>query len=141
MFTSISSRAASAYKRVGVQTSVEGANPHQLVNMLFDALLSAMAAARSAIERGDIEGKGRDIGKAVRIIEEGLLSSLNKEAGGDVAANLAGVYVYCTRCLTQANLKNDAGKVEEAVALIEPIADAWKQMRLDGLNVQSGAGA
>lgn len=141
MFTSISSRAASAYKRVGVQTSVEGANPHQLVNMLFVALLASMASARAAIVRGDIEGKGRDIGKAVRILEEGLLSSLNKDDGGDVAANLAGVYSYCSRCLTQANLRNNEAKVSEAIALIEPIADAWKQIHAATPDARSNAGA
>ena len=38
MFTPVSTRAASAYQRVGVETSITGADPHQLVVLLFDGL-------------------------------------------------------------------------------------------------------
>ena len=42
MYTSVSSRSAAAYKRVGLETSLGTANPHQLVDMLFDGLLQAV---------------------------------------------------------------------------------------------------
>ena len=54
MFTSVNSRAASAYKRVAVETSVQGADPHTLVGLLYDALLQSIAQARGAMSRGDI---------------------------------------------------------------------------------------
>ncbi len=128
MFTSVSTRAASAYQRVGIETSIDGASPHQLVKLLFDALLHALACARQALARGDIAQKGVEIGKAVRILEEGLKAGLNESDGGEVAANLRGVYSYSIWCLTQANLKNDDGRLLEVMALIEPVADAWKQV-------------
>ncbi len=128
MFTPVSMRAASAYKRVGVETSVEGANPHQLVKLLFDALLQSLSCAKAAMGRGDIEIKGREIGKSVRILQEGLIASLNQVEGGEVSVNLRGVYGYSVRVLTMANLKNDQGKLSEVIGLIETIADAWKQI-------------
>jgi len=128
MFTPVSTRAASAYKRVGIETSVDGASPHQLVVLLFDALMSSLTMARAAMARGDIEVKGREIIKAVRLIEEGLKVGLDVEHGGEIAANLHGVYSYAVRCLTQANLKNDESQVVEVIQLIEPLADAWKQI-------------
>lgn len=127
MFTPVSTRAASAYKRVSVETSVDGASPHQLVNLLFEALLQSLASARAALERGDLVVKGQQLGKAVRFIEEGLKCALD-DAGGEVASNLRTVYSYAVRCLTEANLKNDVRKVTEVIELIEPIADAWKQI-------------
>ena len=48
MFTSVSSRSASAYKRVGIETSVDNADPHKLVVLLFDALNQALGGARLA---------------------------------------------------------------------------------------------
>ena len=45
MFTSASTRAASVYKKVAAETSVQGADPHQLVDLLFDALLQSLASA------------------------------------------------------------------------------------------------
>ena len=47
MFSSAASRSASAYKRVSVETSVDNADPHHLVSLLFDALQQALSAARS----------------------------------------------------------------------------------------------
>ncbi len=128
MFSPVSMRAASAYKRVGVETSVEGANPHQLVRLLFDALLQSLTTAKNAMGRGDIEVKGREIGKSVRILQEGLIASLNQVEGGEVSANLRGVYGYSVRLLTLANLKNDESKLTEVIGLIETIAGAWKQI-------------
>ncbi|MEA3393318.1 MAG: flagellar export chaperone FliS [Pseudomonadota bacterium] len=127
MFTPVSTRAASAYKRVSVETSVDGASPHELVNLLFDALLQSMSLARAALERGDLALKGAQLSKAVRLIEEGLKAALD-DAGGEVAGNLRTVYSYAVRCLTEANLKNDVDKIGEVIGLIEPIADAWKQI-------------
>jgi len=132
MFTPVSTRAASAYKRVGLETSIDGATPHHLVSLLFDALLRALACARQALARGDVGLKGSEIGKAVRILDEGLRAGLNEAQGGEVAANLRGVYSYSIWCLTQANLKNDDAKLAEVIALIEPVAGAWKQIDTHG---------
>ena len=132
MFTSVSTRAASVYKRVAAETSVQGADPHQLVDLLFDALLQSLASARGAISRGDIPAKGQAIGKAVRIIEEGLKAGLNVSAGGDLARNLQALYEYSIRRLTLANLRNDATLVEEVTRLIEPVAQSWKLIRGPG---------
>ena len=132
MFTSVSSRAASAYKRVAAETSVQGADPHQLVGLLFDALLQSIASARGAMARSDIPAKGKALGKAVRIIEEGLKAGLNLQQGGEVAANLHQLYGYSVLRLTHANLKNDAAALEEVIRLIEPVADSWKRIKGPG---------
>lgn len=144
MFTSVSSRAASAYRRVAAETSVQGASPHQLVELLFDALLQAIANARGALARGDIETKGQAIGKAVRIIEEGLKAGLNLREGGEIAANLHSLYGYSVMRLTHANLRNDDQALEEVRSLIEPVAQSWKQIKGPGpayLQPVTGQGA
>lgn len=128
MFTSVGSRSATAYRQIGVETKVEQASPHTLVDMLFDGLLVAIGSARAALQRGDIPGKGRQIGIAVRILEEGLRGTLNLEKGGAVAANLNDLYQYCVLRLTQANLRNDDKALEEVLRVIEPVASGWKQM-------------
>jgi len=133
MFTSVSSRAAaSAYRRVAAETRVQGADPHQLVGLLFEALLQSIAGARGALARGDTEAKGAAIGKAVRIIEEGLKAGLNLREGGEIAANLQRLYGYSIQRLTHANLRNDAAALEEVHGLIEPIAQSWQQIRNGG---------
>lgn len=128
MFTSVSSRSASAYKRVGVETAVSQANPHQLVTLLFEALLQHINAARGALSRGDIAGKGEQINKAVRIIDEGLKPALNLKQGGELAANLHGLYGYSVMRLTQANMGNDDAALVEVSRVIEPLMQGWKQI-------------
>ncbi|BDT70468.1 flagellar secretion chaperone FliS [Comamonadaceae bacterium OS-1] len=130
MFTPVSARAASAYKRVGAQTSIEGASPHQVICLLFEALVQSLNSARGAMARGDLEVKGQSIGKAVRILEEGLKAALDIESGGELAENLRGVYNYSILRLTTANLKNDIALVEEVTQLIVPVFDAWKSIPL-----------
>lgn len=141
MFTSVSSRAASAYKRVSVETDIGMANPHQLVDMLFDSLLQSVGAARAAMERGDIATKGEKILRAVRIIDEGLKPALNLEQGGDLAANLNGLYGYCVLRLTHANLRNDVGGLADVVRVIEPIAQGWKQISAKPGTASNASGA
>ncbi len=128
MYTPPSLRAASAYNTVGAQSGVAGADPHQLINMVFDGLLQAVNAARGALSRGDVAGKGAQIQRAVRLLEEGLKGGLDDARGGDLAAKLRALYDYCLNRLTYANLRNDGDALAEVVALITPVADGWKQM-------------
>ena len=128
MFTSVSQRSASAYQRVSVETAVSEASPHQLVNMMLEGFLQTVGAARAALGRGDIPAKGRQIMKAVRIIDEGLKPALNLEQGGDLAKNLNGLYGYCVLRLTQANLNNDDAALADVARIIQPIAQGWKEI-------------
>jgi len=140
MYTPASSRAASAYRQVGVQSAVDGASPHMLIKMLFDGLIQSLNAARGALQRGDVAEKGRQIGKAVRILEEGLKGGLNPAQGGDIARNLAALYDYCVGRLTLANVRNDEALVEEVARLIAPVAQGWSEIGPGG-SVAKLAGA
>ena len=124
MFTSVGMRAASAYKRVSVDTS----DPYLVVNMLFEGLLQSVAAARAALVHGDTSTKGAQITRAVRLIEEGLKPALNLNQGGELAANLDSLYAYCVQRLTLANMRNDEAVLAEVIRVIEPLAQGWKQM-------------
>ncbi|MDF1485776.1 flagellar export chaperone FliS [Ramlibacter sp. H39-3-26] len=128
MYTPVSARAASTYRQVGVESSIDGATPHQLVSLLFDGLMQSLAEARGALARDDIAAKGRHIGRAVRILEEGLKGGLNDAQGGAVADNLRSLYDYCTVRLTYANLRNDDAGLAEVVELLAPVAQSWKQI-------------
>ena len=137
MFSPANARAMSAYRQVGVQSMVDSASPQQLIKMLFDGLLASINAARGAIERGDISEKVRHIGKAVRILQEGLLGALDREKGGELAGNLASLYEYCTTQLTLANARNDVSMVDEVASLVGTVAQGWTEIT----NAPAPAGA
>lgn len=118
-------RFAGAYHQVGVQTQVTEASSHRLITLLFEGFFGAINRARGAMRAGDIESKGRAIGHAVRIVDEGLKAGLDLTAGGKLAQDLADLYTYTCLRLTQANLRNDEAALDECVRLIGPLRDAW----------------
>lgn len=134
MFTSVSSRSASAYQRISVETVSSSATPLQLVNMMLEGLLKNIGAARAALKRGDVAAKGKHIIAAVRIIDEGLKPALDLANGGDIAANLNGLYGFCVLRLTEANLRNDDAALQDVIRVIEPVADGWKQLAQSSAN-------
>ena len=115
---------AFAYRTVGVETGVAAASPHQLVTMLFDGFNAAIAEARVALDRGDVEAKCKALGRALRIVDEGLKAPLDA-AGGSLSEKLSSLYAYVSLRLTQANLHNDVAALDECVKLLEPVRSAW----------------
>lgn len=124
---------ANAYSKVHVETGVEGADPHQLVAMLLDGALGAIARATGAIERGDIPAKCKAIAQAVSIVDEGLRGALDMQNGGQVAATLQDLYACVLLRLTQANLKSDTAILHECTRLLAPMRDAWMSIKSQSL--------
>jgi flagellar protein FliS len=128
MFSAPAPRArqfAGAYQQVAVQTGVEAASPHQLVALLFDGFFTAVHRARGAMRSTDVQGKGRAIGQALSIVDEGLKGGLDLKAGGQIAADLSALYSYVSLRLAQANLRNDEAALDECLRLMTPLQEAW----------------
>ncbi|HRH86757.1 MAG TPA: flagellar export chaperone FliS [Rubrivivax sp.] len=116
---------AGAYRQVGVLTGVSTATPHQLVLMLFDGFDEALAQALGALRDGAIDAKCRAIGRAGRIVDEGLRANLDLGGGGTLAADLRDLYAYVSLRLVRANLDNDAAGIDECRRLMQPLREAW----------------
>lgn len=129
-------RGAGAYARVGVESGVMSANPHQLISLLFDGALASIRAARIQMQGGNIPEKGKAISKALDIVNNGLAAGLDAERGGEIAERLASLYEYISRLLLAANLHNDEKSLNEAEALLEDVASAWREI---GGQVQTDA--
>jgi flagellar protein FliS len=118
----------SAYQKVAVDTAVASADPHRLTLMLYDGALEAVRQAAAHMAQGNVADKGRMLGKAIRIVEEGLKASLDRSAGGKLAQQLASLYDYASLRLLQANLRNDARALTEVSRLLEDLRSAWAQI-------------
>ena len=129
------SNLSSMYRQVGASSAVDNASPHRLVAMLYDGLLESIAEARGAIAQDDVAAKGRAIGRAVRIVDEGLRGGLNLQQGGELARNLDALYAYVNQRLTLANLRSDAAALAECAELVRPLRDAW--LLIDGNSTAS----
>lgn len=125
-----------SYQQISLESSVRGASPHHLIVLLFEGADAALVRAQAQLNANDIEGKSESLSRAIAIILEGLSASLNPEAGGDLAQNLAALYDYMTRRLIHANIHNDAAAISEVQGLLREIGDAWREM---GLQLKQGS--
>ena len=116
---------AGAYRQVGVATGVSTASPHQLVLMLYDGFDEALAQALGALRDGAVDTKCRAIGRAARIVDEGLRANLDLNGGGKLAADLRELYAYVSLRLVRANLDNDTAGIDECRRLVRPLREAW----------------
>lgn len=126
MFTH--SNPINAYARVSVDSAVQSADPHRLIVLLFEGALSAIAIAKAAIQQNNLGAKSLALGKAIDIINDGLNTSLDKNAGGELAQKLSALYDYMCSRLLYANLKNDLEALDEVSVLLGEISDAWNQI-------------
>ena len=104
---------------------VMAASPVKLIEMLYGAALDSISAARRHIRQRDIGARTHAINKALRIVSE-LSRSLDREAGGEMSRNLAGIYAFVVRLLVEANFTQCEAPLIEAESLISTIAEAWK---------------
>lgn len=120
-----------AYANIGVETGVAAANPHKLITMLFDGALVAISMGEKYMKAGDIKKKGESITQAILIIESGLRTSLDKNAGGEIALNLDALYKYMGHRLLIANVENSPSILKEVHDLLHDLRDAWKTIGAD----------
>lgn len=120
-------RGLQRYGRVSVGSEVDDAPPHRLIQMLMEGALEKIATAKGCMVRDDVEAKGRHISWAISIVG-GLQSSLDMDAGGEIAQNLDDLYSYIGRRLMDANLNNNPDVLDEVMSLLLEIKGAWDIM-------------
>lgn len=122
---------ASVYARVGLETGVMSASPHQVVSMLFNGVKAAITMARHHMAHNEIAAKGKAISKAINIIDNGLKTGFeadtNNPAALELVANLMDLFDYTVKCLLRANLRNDPALLDEAERLLDSVGTAWRE--------------
>ena len=123
---------ATGYARTYRANAILTASPGQLVLMLYDGALKAIALAREGFnapvdDPRRIETINQQLQKAQAIIAE-LQNGLNMEAGGDFASTMHRLYDYHNRRLLEANLRKQVEPVIEVERLLRELRDAWAQM-------------
>ena len=112
------------YQKIGAQAQTSEASPHRLVQMLMEGGLDRIAQAKGAMERNDIPNKGILIGKAIGIVG-GLLEGLDLDNQSDSVGELASLYEYMMKRLTEANAKTDPKILDEVADLLRTVKEGW----------------
>jgi flagellar protein FliS len=106
------------------EAAVEGASPVRLVALLYEQAIEDLKRAGAAINRGDIEARTRAINHAVVVIGY-LQSSLDKDRGGPVAANLERFYNQMRASLVEAQFTPSVATLERQVSYLVDVHSAW----------------
>jgi flagellar protein FliS len=125
----VSARAINAYAKVGLESGVAAASPHDLIIMLYQASVLSISNAKRQIAQNDIPGKGASISRAISLIGSGLQASLDREAGGEIAQNLYDLYGYMIQRLIRANISNDTAILDEVEKLLVELQGAWEAIK------------
>jgi flagellar protein FliS len=105
---------------------VSRSEPLHLVVQLYDGAIGGILQAQELYGRDDRLGTNRSLGRALDIIGE-LQACLDLAQGGEVAHNLDRVYHYVRRRLLAAQLEDDPSILDEVVALLRPLREAWAE--------------
>ncbi len=120
-------------------TQISTASSVQVVVLLYDGAISSMKLAQEGIVALNIHDKARFLDRALRVVGE-LSASLNMEEGGVVAKDLQRLYEYIQFELTQANHKNEPGRLEYPIRCMSEIREAWQELAIQGAKPQAGGG-
>jgi flagellar protein FliS len=109
-----------------LKNQVSTASREQILIMLYDGAIRFCKQAKQSIKIDNQADKGKYLGKAMAIITE-FSNTLNHDIGGDIAANLDGLYTYMLKELTTANIKNDPKPVDTVCNILCELRAAWAE--------------
>ena len=112
-------------------------SPARLLTMLYDRLVSDLAAAEASMLRDEVAVVGERIGRAQEILLE-LASTLDIDAwpGGEPLRRL---YLWMVSELWQARLRKSVEKIQDCRKLVEPLRDAWRMAAIETTQREANA--
>jgi flagellar secretion chaperone FliS len=111
---------SSSYREMEIQS----ASPHKLVVIVFEQLVINLERARIAMERNDINLRVTSVRRARDLVFE-LLGTLNIEAGGPLAVELAGHYQVMLYELMDLGIRNDVKTIGKLINIATPLRDGF----------------
>jgi flagellar protein FliS len=96
-----------------------------LVVKLYEGAIRYLRLSLEELDAGRLVEKAKLVNRAAAVVEE-LNGALDRNNGGEIAANLHSLYVFMLKHLLQANIQNDAGKIQDVISLLEELNKGWK---------------
>ena len=111
-----------------VENDLLDKDPWDLVCLLYAKAIEKLNQAVSHLDAGDIDERSKAISRAMEIILE-LGSSLDGDAGGEIATDLARLYEYIFERLAEANAQQERAPLDEAIRLLSTLHEGWRQAK------------
>ena len=100
-------------------------NKEEILLLLYEKALLCLKMAHKGLEEENLRVKGENISKVLAILTE-FECALDRENGGELVANLAGIYDYSIERLTFANIHNDLEAIREVEMLLGPLYEGFQ---------------
>ncbi|GLI33529.1 flagellar export chaperone FliS [Desulforhabdus amnigena] len=111
-----------AYQKTAVNAIYD---KERLVVMVYEGLVGFLHQARDAMTAGNSARKGEAISSIIALLTE-LDCALDREAGGEMATNLADLYQWMMGRLTEANLHNDVHRLDEVEKVVVELKEGFE---------------
>ena len=111
-----------------LEERVLSADPVELVHMLYEAAISAVADARRHLAERQILARAQSISRACNILVE-LNTSLDFERGGEFSVRLSQLYGYMYRRLVEANRRQSDAPLQEVAGLLATLRGGFAGAR------------
>jgi flagellar protein FliS len=111
-----------------LEERILSADPVELVSMLYQAAITAVAEARRHMAEGQILARARSVSKTCDILTE-LNTSLDFARGGEMSLRLSQLYGYMHRRLVEANLRQSDEALAEVSRLLNTLMEGWSTVK------------
>ncbi|MHC4267015.1 MAG: flagellar export chaperone FliS [Planctomycetota bacterium] len=106
------------------KSQVETASPIDLIIILYDRVIVLLDKARNEILEKKFEEKNTSLTKATDIVFE-LLTTLDNDKGGEIAASLSRIYNFVIREITNANMSLNTKELDNAKRILSELRESW----------------
>ena len=116
------------YQTNQIESEVNSKNKAEIVGLLNQKVYENLTQAIYFIDQQQYQNKTSKINKAIQIIEEGLLATLDENNGGDVAKNLKDFYLSSLVVITSSNLQNNTKDLKKIADSFNELKEAWNSI-------------
>ena len=120
------SKALKAYSEASISTSVSMSTSTDLIIIVFEKIFDYLKIGKVALENNQLAIE--EFTKINDLINLGLVASLNREKGGEIAKNLEFIYLWVMSKITEARLTKSPEKIEEVTQVLMPIYESWQSL-------------
>ena len=120
------SKAIKAYSDSSINTSVSMSTSSELIVLVFEKIFDYLRIGKVAIENNKLAIE--EFTKINDLINLGLVASLNKEEGGEIAKNLEFIYLWAMNKITEARLTKSHEKIDDVTRVLMPIYESWQSL-------------
>jgi flagellar protein FliS len=112
-----------------IEVQVNESGEDSAVGRVVRLYHGAIGFAQAARESEDPEERLHWVARSVAILDA-LQSHLDREAGGEIAANLSDLYDFARSRLLEPEPGGFERRVAEATGVLEQLASAWEELAL-----------